>query len=181
MFKYFTWAVVLTCIIFSCKSNDGAEEHGSITAGDTLQIKKDVNAFLGTYAQWAKASLFDSIATLYAKTGTVFVNTEEVEWASYDSIKKTYAEQEAKIKWFSWKEPMVIDVLKKDAVAVAGAYSYLFGFLKDTLNYKYSAVLVKTGEGWKIKQENEMPELETAKKIHEIMEKQALKKDSTQQ
>ncbi|MFT3979384.1 MAG: hypothetical protein QM687_02870 [Ferruginibacter sp.] len=152
--------------LFSCKQPVTVAE----ATADTAMIWKEVKLFMEEYHSLAERSDFKGIAGLYDSTGNVFVNAEKNEYQSYDSIKAFYQTYKDSIRYFTWHEPFIIDVIKSDVATVAVTYSLLVSSVPDTMQFNYSAVLVKRGPAWKLKQENEMPQMATARKLLQLME-----------
>ena len=157
--------VLATCV-FACKEPAPKANPGL----DETAVKKEVQELMNKYGDWGRQSQYDSIAGLYHKNGASFVNFQKTEYASFDSIKASYKDADS-IAFFTWNNPLIIDVISSDVATVAGDYLLRSKSITDTLHFNYSAVLVKDGNAWKIKQENEMPDITSAKKIAALLEK----------
>jgi hypothetical protein len=164
MLRFISASLFWAIFCFSCKEQASTTS----TTVDETTVKKEVNDFMMKYGEFGRQSKYDSIAELYDKRGASFVNFQKNEYSSLDSIRASYKMADS-IAYFQWEEPLIIDAITNNVATVAGGYHMSPKSLKDTLHFNYSAVLVKDGSGWKIKQENEMPHLISAKRILEIM------------
>lgn len=169
MRKYLCRIFIPGILVISC--NEPAAKSAAITI-DTAAVKKEVTAFMDQYESMARKNDYSGIAGLYDSSGAMFINIEVVEYENYDTIRNSYEKMKNDtIRYFKWQEPMIIDPLKPDVATVSTNYQLHMNRFIDTFKSRYSSVLIKTAHGWKIKQENEMPEIYTAKKLVELMEK----------
>jgi|GEM_PF-6248451 len=168
MRKCFYLTYVSISLLASCNQQTATT---ASTSFDTAIVKKEVIAFMNKYQDLTRANDYAGIATLYDSSGAAFVNLEKVDYESYDTIKSQYNKMSVDtIKFFKWQEPMIIDPIRMDIATVSTSYHLYIGSFNDTLKARYSSVLIKSTHGWKIKQETEMPEIMTVKKMLEFWE-----------
>lgn len=150
-------------ILISCQQKEKSQS--------TEGVKEEARGFMAHYQELLRQSKFDEVATLYHSDGAILTVHGENQFKSLNTIKSEYtSDMGDSILYFQWGDSLLVDVVKDDVVIVGNTFLAKSNTFPDTVNMLYAAVLVKTDKGWKIKHENEAPDMNTYKKIARFIE-----------
>ncbi len=117
-------------------------------------LKQAASAFMDSYAAALRAHDTAALGRLYDPRGAYFVGNGDKRFAPRDSIAKQYR--------VGWSGPQSLrfdklsyEVLGPDAVVVVGTVHWKTRERPDTLLFSYTGVLVKHGNEFKLRVEDE--------------------------
>lgn len=138
----------------------------------TTNRDEELNTIKRFYIDYAKAlgsGNYKTVGELYTDSGAIIAAQGQIMTMSLDSIKAMYGINPMPASDFRF-DNLHAELLSDKSAMVNAEIFWHMKDQPDTSRILYTAVLLKSSKGWKIRHEHESPDLKTVKQMLKRME-----------